>query len=120
MKTYNRNQLLKLKAKIKGLAAEGCHTHQILRTKKGPERDRYWQLKREIGKETRHYLIAYGFLRGKTFREMEPNADLSSARWNISSSRIVDIIKLEKGHYTGWTYEEVENHIFSRDTREAA
>lgn len=119
MKTYNRNELLTLKAKIKGLAQEGARTHQILRTKKGLERDRYWCLKRQIGLEARHYLIAYALLRGKTFQEIEPKANLTLAQWKISAPRVADIMKLEKP-YNGWTWESVREHIFPKSQKEAA
>jgi len=79
MKFYNRKQLLTLKAKIKGLANEGRRTREILQTKSGDTKWNLWQIKREIGLETRLYLIAYGLLRGKRFSEIEPNTKVCSA-----------------------------------------
>lgn len=78
MKFYNRRQLLTLKAKIKGLAAEGKRTREILQAKSGDARYHLWQIKREIGLETRLHLIAYGLLRGKKFSEIEPNTRVAS------------------------------------------
>jgi len=77
MKFYNRRQLLTLKAKIKGLAAEVKKTREILQTKSGDAKYYLWQIKREIGLETRLHLIAYGLLRGKRFSEIEPNTRIN-------------------------------------------
>lgn len=90
---FNRHELLTLKAKIKGLAAEGARTHKILKTKSGPERDRYWHLKRKIGVETRHYLIAYAILRGVPYDQIEPNSDYDKAYWDLDRPKIVQIVK---------------------------
>jgi hypothetical protein len=97
MKFYNRRQLLTLKAKIKGLAAEGKRTREILQTKSGYAKYYLWQIKREIGLETRLHLIAYGLLRGKRFSEIESNVKFPE-KWPSDPS------SLEYQLYANWNY----------------
>lgn len=69
----NKKQLLTLKAKIKGLAAEGSRTRKFINSSTGEKRWSHWQTKRWIGEDARLYLIAYGLLRGVPYDKIEPN-----------------------------------------------
>ncbi len=75
MKTFNKSQLISLKGKVKGLAAEGLRTREFINASKGKRRDYYWNMKRSIGVETRYHLLAYGLLRGLSYDQMEPNSN---------------------------------------------
>jgi hypothetical protein len=71
-----KKSLVALRAVIKGCAAEACEIREkeIRKTK---ERQRYeaWDRKRKLGWYTRHNLIAYGFLRGRAYLELEPSRE---------------------------------------------
>lgn len=60
-----------LKAKIKGLEAEGRRIRKKIERSEGTERDRLWRLKRELGYVTRCHLLAYALLRGKPYAAVE-------------------------------------------------
>jgi hypothetical protein len=121
MKIYfTRDQLLTLKAKIKGLAAEGSRTRCILQTKKGESRDHYWNLKRSIGREARYHLIAYGLLRGKLYSNIEPNSNKSLLYWSLDFSYLLQVIHNHCPYNSGyWTPKRVKDKLFP-DQKEAA
>lgn len=76
---HTKQFLISLKAKIKGLAAEGRRTHsEFIANSKGDKRTAYWNLKRSIGVEARYHLIAYGLLRGLPYSLIEPNSGKKS------------------------------------------
>ena len=75
MSIYIKAKLLTLKAKIKGLAASGLKTRELINKSTGKKRDGHWNIKRLIGQETRYHLIAYGLIRGKSYNEIEPNSN---------------------------------------------
>jgi hypothetical protein len=113
MKYFTKHQLLTLKAKIKGLAAEGGRTRGILQTKTGEARDHYWNLKRSIGKEARYHLIAYGLLRGKDYSQIEPNSDKHLLYWNLDFSYLLQVIHNHcPGYHSLWTPKVVKDKLF--------
>lgn len=94
IKYQNKSQLLSLKAKIKGLAAEGRRTRMFISKSQGERKYYYWDQKRSIGMEARYHLIAYGLLLGKDYKEIEPNANpdrLSS--WMFDYNYLAQIIQ---------------------------
>lgn len=102
----NRQQLILLKAKIKGLANEGLRTRQYINKAIGSKKSRYWGLKRSIGSEARHHLIAYGFLRGYTYKSMEPNSNRYVLNNNLNYEYIAAICNRHNWRFT-WTSEYV-------------
>ena len=65
-----------LKAKIKGLAAEGRRIRlEEIRPSKGLDRNAAWERKRAVGREARHALVAYAYLRGRSYAKTEPNSE---------------------------------------------
>ena len=125
MKYFTRHELLILKAKIKGLAAEGTRTRNILRKKRGKEREKYWELKKQIGKEARYYLIAYGLLRGVSYSDIEPNSNKEQMnRWNFDIDRLTRIIHDEcpypRLYAKQWTPKVIQEYIFGEAKKEAA
>ena len=75
---HTKQFLISLKAKIKGLAAEGRRTRDFIARSKGNERYANWNVKRSIGVEARYHLIAYGLLRGLPYSIIEPNSGKKS------------------------------------------
>jgi hypothetical protein len=69
-----KQQLLSLKAKIKGLAEGGARARAFIHAAKGDKRYRRWDEKRAIGLEARYHLLAYGLLRGIPYETLEPNS----------------------------------------------
>lgn len=69
-----KQQLLTLKAMIKGLAEGGSRARAFIHAAKGDKRYRRWDEKRAIGLEARYHLLAYGLLRGIPYDIIEPNS----------------------------------------------
>jgi len=70
-----KQDLLILKAKIKGLATEGYRCRKFINANVKEKRAHHWDVKRSIGKEARYHLLAYGLLRGLAYDTMEPNSN---------------------------------------------
>jgi len=60
-----------LRYSIKQLAAEGARLSAAIRDTAGQERDRNWNEKRAIGRKTRRALLAYAWLRGRSYASTE-------------------------------------------------
>jgi hypothetical protein len=87
MTVYNygnkKQLLLRLKAKVKGLAAEAAKTRELIRKSRGKKRHLLWHTKRFIGTDARYHLLAYGLLRGIPYEKMEPKtSDLGNFDFN--------------------------------------
>jgi hypothetical protein len=67
-----------LKGIIKGLTAQGHKSRRLMQQTSGDTRSGHRYVKNVIGQRTRLYLLAYAFLRGKKFREIEPRTDWKS------------------------------------------
>ena len=78
---YIKARLLTLKAKIKGLAASGLKTRELINKSTGKKRDGHWNIKRLIGQETRYHLIAYGLIRGKNYNQIELNSNKEKIKY---------------------------------------
>lgn len=85
-----RSELLSLRAKIKGLAEEGIRLHKLIKESSDKKRNDYWDLKRGVGRETRHHLLAYGLLRGLNHEQMESNYTQSKLK-ELSYSYLAQI-----------------------------
>lgn len=70
-----KQQLLTLKAKIKGLAEGGCRCRKFINATSHETKAHHWDEKRSIGREARYHLIAYGLLRGLEYDTIEPNSN---------------------------------------------
>lgn len=70
-----KQELLILKAKIKGLAEGGYRCRKFISATSHEARARHWDEKRSIGAEARYHLIAYGLLRGLAYDVIEPNSN---------------------------------------------
>lgn len=70
-----KENLLTLKAKIKGLAEAGRKCNEFITHTHGLVRASHWDIKRSIGQEARYHLIAYALLRGRLYNEIEPNSN---------------------------------------------
>ncbi len=81
MKTYNKSQLISLKAKVKGLAEEGIRTRKFINASSGERKNYYWEMKRTLGVEARYHLLAYGLLRGLSYDQIEPNSNKDKLRY---------------------------------------
>ena len=73
---FKKSSLVALRAILKGCAAEACEirTKEIHKTEKG-EKWYAWQKKRGLGRFTRHHLLAYGFLTGRAYGELESSRE---------------------------------------------
>ncbi len=90
-----KQQLLTLKAKIKGLADGGARCRKFIGATSHKARDRHWNEKRSIGKEARYHLIAYGLLRGLEYDIIEPNSnkDHLKSLWVFDFNYLAQIIQ---------------------------
>lgn len=113
-----------LKAKIKGLAAESVKMRQEINILHGMAKCDAWEDKRTFGEETRLHLLAYGFLKGKSYRDMEPVSNLEFFLRSYNIERLQQIIMqhtfwpLEKQK---WTLDFIKDLIFyEKKVKEAA
>lgn len=60
-----------LRAKIRGFHAAGSTVSRRISKSEKERRHRLWQLKRQLGDDCRHHLIAYGYLRGVPYDRIE-------------------------------------------------
>lgn len=89
-------QIKLLKDSIKALAADGVEIHkQIIALRpvpdSGPERDKLWRKKRDLGSRTRAKLLAYAMLRGRSYASVE-----SSCRNKPWAIDVVDAAGLDR------------------------
>ena len=64
-------QLQVLRGKIRGLQLEGSSIHKQIRRTKGLRRHELWLRKRQLGKVCREHLIAYAYLKGRSYLDVE-------------------------------------------------
>jgi hypothetical protein len=77
MEDNMNDKLLKIKEKIKELAAKGTKIRkEVINKTSGKDRYYAWEDKRMFGAEARTYLLVYGFLRGMPYRKIEPKSRL--------------------------------------------
>lgn len=60
-----------LKLRIKRRAQQGADCRKRIHETRSDERHYWWQEKRSLGDATRHFLLAYGLLRGIAYEAME-------------------------------------------------
>lgn len=78
-----------LRAKIRGLHAAGSTVSRRISKSEKERRHRLWQLKRELGDQCRHHLIAYAILRGVAYDTVER----CSERNPPNPRRVLDIVE---------------------------
>lgn len=111
-----KSAILNLKQEVKVYAADG----QAIRRKiqglgkapeTGPERSSLWEEKRGVGAEARHSLLAYGLLRGVSYKTMESKVREGN---EPSASLILDRIHwaLGKDKAAEWTLERVTSLLY--------
>ena len=110
------DERLYLKIKVKSLAAEAkmirkeekrCRTPSL---REGLYRHRIDVVRRE----SRHTNLAYGFLRGRKYHEMEPNAK-EAPDW----AKIRKMVEKYGSHCAPWSY-NVEKTLTAYEARQAA
>lgn len=118
----NKKELLTLKAKINGLAAEGSRTRGFINKSVGDKRWENWQTKRKIGFEARLHLIAYSLLRGMTYSYVEPNVSLESWQWLIGNIDYLQEIILRHASWNEareWKDKENIKKLLTRAAKES-
>jgi hypothetical protein len=66
------NSKISLIGKINGLASQTKKTRRLIKKSKSPERNwKYTYTKYIVGLDTRHHLLAYAFLRGALYHNLE-------------------------------------------------
>lgn len=94
-----KQQLLILKAKIKGLAEGGRRCRKFINVTSHKTRYYHWDDKRSIGREARYHLIAYGLLRGLEYDVIEPNSNKDNLKsYLFDFDYLAQIIQ----HYCPW------------------
>lgn len=71
-----KTSLVILRRKIKGLSDEGCRLRRKINKAKLSLKNNLWDRKREVGIETRLHLLAYAYIKGKKYRDIEPKSNL--------------------------------------------
>lgn len=93
---HTRENLRPLKALIKGCAEESCRMRQKKINKLAGEKRQVAQLEKiRLGIYTRHYQLAYGFLRGLEYKQIEQKSNgVPISGWKGSLSTAVEYIDL--------------------------
>ena len=73
----------------------------------GPERHALWQDKRAIGLETRHLLLAYGILRGRSYVSIEPRSRTEPSAFDVRT-HILRALGFEPHPYNSTQYSTTE------------
>lgn len=99
--------MIRLRAKVKGLAEAGCWTRRQIQKNVEERRSEWWRVKRAVGSDARHHLIAYGLLRGRPYGAIERRC----GEKNAPSPAAVHAIIQEHGDWKerrDWTLEKVQ------------
>lgn len=76
---------------VKGLAAECAKSRKKIQNSSGDAKRAFWDQKRSIGLHVRAYSLAYAYVKGKKFRDIEGHTDVS----NEYKTRILALWVLE-------------------------
>ena len=98
-----------LKSKVRGLEFEGQKIRRKIEKSSGLERFNHWTRKRELGYYTRAHLLAYGFLRGVPYNQMERKSNCV-----VDLQLLLQIIHEHVPTYKRreWTIERIESLIW--------
>lgn len=84
------NNKILLVGKIKGLSEESKHTRQlIIKAKSEKKVWRHAYTKRVIGLDIRHHLLAYAFMRGEAYHNLEKKCSVGH---NPNANSILQIV----------------------------
>jgi hypothetical protein len=106
------NSKILLIGKIKGLAGEVKHTRKLLL--KAKTEKRVWQCahtKRIIGLDIRHHLLAYAFMRGEAYHNLEKKC---RPEHQPNAESILQIVHAHLPWFqskTKWTVERVQDWL---------
>lgn len=106
-----KQQLLILKAKIKGLAEGGCRCRKFINATSHKTRAHHWYEKRSIGREARYHLIAYGLLRGLEYDMIEPNSNKDNLKSYLFDFNYLTQIIQHHGYFSDrglWTPDNLQ------------
>jgi hypothetical protein len=96
MEALSKKQLVSLKAVIKGLAAESKVIRKnLIHPKVDVERANGWRTKRHVGNYARLHLLAYAFMRGFKYEQVERLLVVDEnhkSRQNYDAERLAEII----------------------------
>lgn len=102
--------LCRLRFKVKGLLASGRWARQKISKNHKEQRTEWWQVKRHLGKDTRHHLIAYGLLRNTPYKAIERHFRKNNGPDPEKIHQIISehIIGVDR-HF--WTLEKVRSEL---------
>lgn len=82
-----------LRAKVRGFEAEGRTIRSRISKSSGKTRESFWHRKRRLGELTRWHLLAYAFMKGRPYKDVEPNV-----RQPIQSWQQANVLKVLMQH----------------------
>ena len=102
--------LICLKAKIKGLAEAGSRSRKLINATAEEKRGGHWSMKRKIGVDARHHIVAYGLLRGISYEQIEPWCGVFNPP---SAETVLNIIQQHSSWYdkNKWTLDVVKDKL---------
>lgn len=99
-----------LKAKIRGLEAEGRSIRAQITRSSGARKAALWQRKRDLGNHTRAHLIAYAILRNVPYEKVERN---SACMIDVKSIYDVVVATVPSWEQSKWTVQRVRDYIWA-------
>jgi hypothetical protein len=118
-----------LRAKIRGLQAEGVTIRRRIAGSCGPTRNEFWERKRMLGAEARYHFLAYGLLRGRTYRQIEAVGGVNRGH-GINAAKLLELVKAherfkttrsERGgvRLSEWTLADIERFLRAEEVANA-
>jgi hypothetical protein len=107
-KAFRKKDLYILKAAINGFTAE---SHRIRAKEIDPkhleEKARGWDRKRSLGLVSRFHQLAYAYMLGRKYSDIEPNRPLKVNLWQTAraADEIVKLCKMYGGYRAYWCKE---------------
>lgn len=105
-KAFRKRDLFILRAAINGFAAGAreIRNKEILPSKE-LERYKAWDRKRSMGLQARAHLLAYAYLLGMKYSDVEPNRPLNQKYWSQTESlarQVLKVCELYGGYRVYW------------------
>lgn len=116
MKAFTKRDLYKLKAAINGFTGEAIRIRENeIKPKHLEEKAKGWERKRSLGLHSRFHQLAYAFMLGKKYSDLEKGRPLVKNWWQTDSAAetILAICRLYGGYRLYWCKELTKDTIIN-------
>lgn len=117
MKALKKKNLFVLKAAINGFCQEARNIRvKIIQPNHSEKKSWGWNRKRLLGLHTRFHLLAYAFMLGKRYDELEKNKPLGVNSWQSgpAAHEIISICRMYGGYRVRYASKELSQEAILR------